>query len=303
MTASRANEPLEFGIVTGQHWRSWELLLQQWQWAEETGWDSAWVFDHFFALRPNDTGETLDGWTLLGALAARTRQIKMGALVTGVTHRYPAVLLKQAVTVDRVSGGRLIFGLGAAWNEREHEAYGLPFPSPRERVDLVEDTLELQRRFEQEERVTFEGHVTKIVDAPFEPKPVNGHMPVMLGTSGKRMLTLVARYADYWDSGRSADEVPALGERVAEHCREIGRDPQEIRRTISAYSEPSSNPHAPIIDWTQPRDQVEQSVRDHVASYAASGVRTFLFNIPIDAPNEQLDHVARNVLPELRKAL
>jgi alkanesulfonate monooxygenase SsuD/methylene tetrahydromethanopterin reductase-like flavin-dependent oxidoreductase (luciferase family) len=294
---------LDFGIVTGQHWRSWETVLRQWRWAEESGWDSAWVFDHFWSLRPTNDGETLDGWTLLAALAVQTERLRMGTLVTGITHRYPAVLFKQAVTVDHISGGRLILGVGAAWEEREHEAYGLPFPPPGERVDMFGEALEINRLFETQERTTFEGEHYRIVDAPFEPKPVNGHIPVMIGSSGRRMLRHVARYADYWDSGQPPAAVPALAARVDEHCRALGRDAGAIRKAISAYFAPSSNPNAPVVVWEdRPVADVERDFRAHIAAYAAVGVRTFLFNLPYDGPNEAAEHIARNVIPELRRA-
>src|SRR5690606_14666775 len=131
------------------------------------------------------------------------------------------------------------------------------------------------------------------------PKPVHGHIPIMIGTSGRKMLRHVARYADYWDPGQPPEAIPSLVEQVNSHCREFGRDPAEIRRAVSAYFGPASNPNAPVIVWENrhPGD-VERDFRDHVARYAAVGVRTFLFNIPYDAPNEALDHVARNVIPE-----
>ncbi|MEZ4524134.1 MAG: LLM class flavin-dependent oxidoreductase [Thermomicrobiales bacterium] len=99
-------DELDFGVVTGQHWRNWETIRKQWLWAEDSGWDSAWVFDHFWSLRPTHDGDTLEGWTLLAALAVETSRLKMGTLVTGITHRLPAVLFKQAVTVDHISNGR-----------------------------------------------------------------------------------------------------------------------------------------------------------------------------------------------------
>jgi len=296
------SDQLDFGVVTGQHWRSWQTLQRQWRWIEDTGWDSAWVFDHFWSLRPSNDGECLEGWTLLAALAAQTEQVKIGTLVTGVTHRYPAVLLKQAVTVDHVSGGRLILGLGAAWEEGEHRAFGIPFPPPGQRVDMFGETLEINRLFETQERVTFEGKHYTLVDAPFEPKPVNGHIPVMIGTSGKRMLRHVARYADYWDAGNTPEAIPGLVEQIKRHCEEFGRDPSEIRRAVSAYFGPASNPNAPVVVWEdRPKADVERDFRAHVAAYAAVGVRTFLFNMPADGPNEAFEHVALNVIPELRE--
>ena len=300
MATTPPSDELDFGIVTGQHWRSWEMLLAQWRWTEATGWDSAWTFDHFYSLRPTDEGECLEGWTLLAALAMATERVQLGTLVTGVTHRYPAVLLKQAVTVDHISGGRLILGIGAAWTEGEHRAYGIPFPPPRERVDLFGETLELLRRFETQERITLHGEHVRIEDAPFVPKPVHGHMPVMIGTSGKRMLRHVGRYADYWDSGTSPQLIPALLAQVQEHARAVGRDPEAIRMAVSAYFGPASNPNAPVVVWEGSQDEVETRFREHVTSYANVGVRTFLFNLPYEGPNEHIEYVARSVIPELR---
>ena len=294
-------DELDFGIVTGQHWRSWETVRKQWLWAEETGWDSAWVFDHFWSLRPTNDGETLEGWTLLAALAVETSRLKMGTLVTGITHRIPAVLFKQAVTVDHISNGRLILGVGAAWEDKEHIAHGIPFPRPGVRVDMFEEAMEINRLLETQERTTFEGENFQVYDLPFEPKPVNGHIPVMIGSSGRRMLRNVARYADYWDSGQSPRAVPGLAQQVADHCEAIGRDPAEIRRSISAYFGPASNPEAPVLVWEdRTAAEIETDLREHVKAYADVGVRSFLFNLPYEGPNEATDWVARNVIPEIR---
>jgi alkanesulfonate monooxygenase SsuD/methylene tetrahydromethanopterin reductase-like flavin-dependent oxidoreductase (luciferase family) len=149
---------------------------------------------------------------------------------------------------------------------------------------------------------TFRGENYQVVDLPFEPKPVNGHIPVMMGTSGKRMLRNVARYADYWDSSQTPGAIPRLAAQVAEHCEEFGRDPAEIRRAISAYFGAASNPHAPVIIWEgRTAAEIEADLREHVKAYADVGVRTFLFNLPYEGPNEETDWVARNVLPALRE--
>lgn len=195
------NGRLEFGIVTGQHRRPLAQIEEHWQYAEETGWDSAWAFDHFFSLGASELDETLEGWTLLAGLAVKSSRVKIGLMVTGNTHRLPAVLAKQAVTVDHLSGGRLILGMGAGWQEREHAAYGIPFPPAGERVDRFGEALEMIHLLETQERTTFNGRYYTLDNAPFVPKPVNGHMPVMIGTAGPRMLRHVARYADYWDGG------------------------------------------------------------------------------------------------------
>jgi alkanesulfonate monooxygenase SsuD/methylene tetrahydromethanopterin reductase-like flavin-dependent oxidoreductase (luciferase family) len=279
-------DTIDFGIITGQHWRSWSEMQEQWLFAEETGWDSAWAFDHFFSLRDGEMGPCLDGWTLLGGLAQMTERVQLGLMVTGMTHRNPAVLFKQAVTVDHISGGRHIFGVGAAWNEREHEAYGMEFPSPKVRVDRFAEAMEMYRLLETQERTTFEGEHYQLVDAPFKPKPVFGHMPILIGSTGKRMLRYVARYADQWDGGGTPEEYRAHGERLNAYCRDIGRDPSEIRWVLSTG-----------------RDKVESedTFRTHVEDYYRVGVRSFLFNIPTGPVNQTLRNIAERVIPELRE--
>lgn len=278
---------LHFGIVAGQHYRPWSELVEQFQWADESGWDSAWAFDHFFSLRAGDElGVCLEGWTLLGALAALTRNVELGIMVTGITHRYPAVLFKQAVTVDHASGGRCILGVGAAWQEREHEAYGIPFPPPGDRVDMFGEAMEIYRRFETQERTTFAGEHYTLVNAPFEPKPVNGHIPILVGSTGRRMLRHVARYADIWDGGGSPEEFAKLGARLNLLCEEIGRDPSEIRW---AYN------------YGGTAIESEDNFRQHVRAYAAVGVTDFLIDIPTGSPNSTLQRIAGSVIPELRE--
>lgn len=278
---------LDFGIVAKQEWREWAELREQAQWADETGWDSVWAFDHLFTLRDGDAGPNLEGWTLLAGLAACTQRVQLGLLVTGITYRHPAMLAKQAVTVDHISGGRLVLGVGAAWNEREHRAYGIPFPPAGERVDRFGEAMTLYRMLETQERTTFQGRYYSLEDAPFAPKPVYGHIPILIGSTGKRMLRHVARFADLWDGGGTIDEYRAHGQRLAELCQEIGRDPDEIRWVISAPSDLLAS---------------EAAVVEFVTAYAAVGVRSFLFNIPRGTPTPTMQAIAARVIPELRAA-
>lgn len=280
------DDRLEFGIVTGQHRRPLAQIEEHWRFAEETGWDSAWAFDHFFSLGQNELDQTLEGWTLLAALAAKTTRVRLGLMVTGNTHRNPAILYKQAVTVDHISNGRLILGIGAGWNEREHRAYGIPFPPARDRVDMLGEALELMRQLETNERTTFDGRFYQLEDAPCAPKPLQGHIPVLIGTAGQRMLRHVARYADYWDGGENPEAYAANAERLAALCREVGRDPGEIRLVFSAYSRPLESVDA---------------FRAHVRQYAALGVRTFLFNTPFSTLPPLFTELAERVLPERRE--
>lgn len=277
---------MNFGLVTGQHWRSWDEIQEQWHWAEETGWDSAWGFDHFFSLYDGEDGPCFEGWTLLAGLAATTSRIQLGLMVTSVTHRLPLILAKEAVTVDVMSDGRLILGVGAGWQEREHRAFGIDFPSPRERVDRFGEAMEIYRRLETEKRATFKGEYYSLDDAPFEPKPVFGHIPILIGSRGRRMMRHVARYADQWDGGGTPQEYLATGQKLDALCREIGRDPGEIRWVLSTGGDPLES---------------EDAFRQHVRSYAEIGVRSFFFDFPRGSATPTMQAIAERVIPELRE--
>jgi alkanesulfonate monooxygenase SsuD/methylene tetrahydromethanopterin reductase-like flavin-dependent oxidoreductase (luciferase family) len=230
-------------------------------------------------------GVCFEGWTLLAGLARETHNVRLGLLVTGITHRHPAVLFKEVVTVDHLSGGRLIFGAGAAWNVREHAAYGLPYPPDRDRVDLFGEAMELYRLLETQERTTYSGKFLTLDNAPFEPKPVNGRVPILVGSVGPRMMRHIARYADQWDGGGSPEEFAAHGARLNAICEEVGRDPAEIRWACSAGRDL----------WSS-----EADFRRHVAAYAAIGVRSFIFGMPRGAPTATMQHIAGQVVPDLR---
>lgn len=291
MSTGYVSDPTQpdFGIITGQHWRGWDELRTQWEWADSAGFDSAWGFDHFFSLTEGDeTGPCMDGWTLLAGLAMVTKNVRIGLMVTSATHRLPTVLAKQMVTVDVISGGRAVLGIGAGWHEREHEAFGIPFPSPRERVDRFGETMEIISRSEKEERVTFHGDYYSVENCPFEPRPVNGHVPVLVGSTGKRMMQHIARYADAWDGGGTPEEYAAMGERLNAICTEVGRDPSEIRWALSTGAEYLESPEA-----------FETQVR----RYWEVGVRSFLFSTPRGDVTDAMRQIAAETMPRLRAEL
>jgi alkanesulfonate monooxygenase SsuD/methylene tetrahydromethanopterin reductase-like flavin-dependent oxidoreductase (luciferase family) len=281
--------PVTFGVVTGQHHLTWPRLVEMWQLAEELGFDSAWLFDHFTALYASPDGPTLEASTLLSALALKTSKIRIGVLVYGNTHRHPAILAKEMVTIDHVSEGRLTLGIGSGWNEREHEAYGIPFPSPGDRVGMLDESLTVIEQLFTQERTTFEGRYYHLQDAPFAPKPVQAHLPIMIGGKRPKMLKLIARHADLWDSGGTADELRQRGEQVNAHCQEIDRDPGEIVWSVSMGA-----------------DRLEDTAgfADLIRTYRAAGASQFLFDLPLS--NEGLDstrRVAKEIIPGLRSEL
>jgi F420-dependent oxidoreductase-like protein len=230
--AEEAGSQAQFRIVLGQR-ASWPELLARTRETEALGFDGLFLVDHFYGLF-DVMDPTHEAYTMLAALAPFTQSLRLGVMVCGNTYRNPAFLLKQAVTVDHISGGRVDFGVGAGWTEREHEAYGWPFPTARERVDRFAEALEIWDLLQLEERTTYEGQHYQIVDAPFEPKPLQRpRMPVLIGGSGPRMLRLAARHADIWNAVGTPDEGGALNQRLDAACVEEGRDPATLVRTIS----------------------------------------------------------------------
>lgn len=168
--------------------------------AEESGFDSIWVMDHFYQIAPVGprTDPMLEAYTLLGGIAARTRTASVGTLVSGVTYRNPALLAKAVTTLDIVSGGRAILGIGAAWNEDEHAGYGFPFPPLSERMDRLEEALQICRAMFIEQTPSFTGRHHAIHEALNNPRPLRpGGIPILVGGSAeRRTLALVAKYAD-----------------------------------------------------------------------------------------------------------
>jgi F420-dependent oxidoreductase-like protein len=283
--SEEASSDAQFRIVLGQR-ASWPELLARTRETEALGFDGLFLVDHFYGLFDvmDPTHET---YTMLAALAPFTQSLRLGVLVCGNTYRNPAFLLKQAVTVDHISGGRVDFGVGAGWTEREHEAYGWPFPSARERVDRFAEALEIWDRLQQEERTTYEGQHYQIVDAPFEPKPLQRpRMPVLIGGSGPRMLRLAARHADIWNAVGTPDEGGALNQRLDAACAAEGRDPASLVRTVS------------------PRINLLESVSafvDGVAGYRAAGFRDIYVPWPrTESELPVLRQVAREAIPALR---
>lgn len=229
----RYAHPVQFSVVCGQR-APWRELVARLREAEELGFHGFNVVDHFYGVH-DVMDPTHEAWTALGGLAMASERIRLGVMVCGNTYRNPVLLLKQAITVDHISNGRVDLGVGAGWLEREHEAYSFELPSARERVDRFAEALEIWDLLQQNERTNYNGLYYQLVDAPFEPKAVQQpRLPVLIGASLPRMLALTARHADIWNARGTPEEAQAGNDLLDEKCRAINRDPSEIVRSISA---------------------------------------------------------------------
>jgi F420-dependent oxidoreductase-like protein len=200
--------------------------------AESAGYDSVWVMDHFFQLPPlgGPDEPMLEAYTLLGALAARTGRVQLGTLVTGVTYRNPAILAKIVTTLDVISRGRAILGIGAAWYDAEHQGLGVAYPGNRERLDMLEEAVQVCRAMFSGDDVSFTGAHYRLDHARNLPRPVQAGGPkIMIGGGGeKRTLRLVAQYADKCNVTGDVTTLARKIDVLRRHCADVGRDPAEI---------------------------------------------------------------------------
>jgi len=221
-------------LISGQEdvtWQQWLALVGA---AEESGVEGIFSSDHYLSDIREDRG-SLDAWAILAALAGSTNRVRLGTLVSPATFHHPSKLAKMVATVDHISGGRVELGLGAGWNEREHLAYGFPFPQKRVRMELVEEALEIVLRSWSEDSFSFEGRHYQLKDCPALPKPLQQpHPPLIVGSSGsRRSLDLAARFADEYNALLpSVEECRERRGRLVEACETMGRDPASIRLSV-----------------------------------------------------------------------
>lgn len=283
---------LGFGICTDQN-LPWQTTVDRWRLFEELGFDSVWDCDHFQQpSRPQ--GPYFEGWTLLAALAAQTSTIRIGVLVSCNTFRHPALLAKEAVTVDHISNGRLELGLGAGWYVPEHHAFGLDFPDTPELVGRFREAVEIVDLLMRQDVTTYPGTYYQLKDAPFRPGPIqNPRPPLTLGAHGPKMLRIVAEYADRWNSHGSVDEIGRRNAILDEHCAAIGRDPQSILRSLYGWST-----LLPVDPW-----QSVDAFDEVIGTYRAVGINDFIIDGPRDDQLSVLERVAADALPRYRAAL
>jgi alkanesulfonate monooxygenase SsuD/methylene tetrahydromethanopterin reductase-like flavin-dependent oxidoreductase (luciferase family) len=203
--------------------------------AEATGWDGIYVADHFMGdgQRAGDTIQpTFEATALLAGLATATSRVRLGSLVLGITYRHPAVLANWAKTVDAISGGRLLLGVGAGWQENEHEQYGIELGTPGVRIDRLEEALAVLEGLLRAPVTNVAGTHYRLTDAVMEPKP--GRLPILIGAKGPRMMGVVARHADEWNAWSTPADFAERSAALDAACARNGRDPSSIARSTQA---------------------------------------------------------------------
>jgi F420-dependent oxidoreductase-like protein len=213
----------------------WDETLALAHHAADSGWDGLWVADHFMPNAADVSGPTMECWTVLAAWAAAVPRVRLGALVSGNTYRHPAVLAKMAANVDVISGGRCVLGLGAGWQENEHQKYGIPFYTLGGRMSRLEEAAHVVTRLLAEDRTTFDGKYYQLDDAPLVPKPVQKPLPLLIGGGGeKRTLRITAQYANEWNVWGTPAILRQKMAVLDQHCVELGRNPRDIQRSAVA---------------------------------------------------------------------
>jgi F420-dependent oxidoreductase-like protein len=279
---------LSFGIKTAPQSTTYSDMLRVWLEADaEPLIEHAWLFDHFFPINGDPTGPCLEGWTVLSAFAALTQRVRLGLMVTGNTYRHPAVLAKIAATVDVISNGRLDFGIGAGWNELEHDSFGIPLYKPGERLRRLGEACELIKRMWTEQAATFEGKYYQIKNAYCEPKPVQKpYPPFVIGGGGEQLtLRIVAQYASVWNmAGGSPEDFKHKNEVLDGHCAAIGRDPKEIQRSIQIR--------------INPQDLAEN--RAAIESYIQTGATHIILNLIYPYPEGIVKRLVNEIVEPLK---
>jgi len=288
--ATARQSRLRFGVLTYPEHVTYREIVQAWHRIDEAGFDSAFVFDHFVPFAGSSAGPCLEAWTLLSALAAQTKRVRVGVLVTGNTYRHPALLAKMAVTVDHVSDGRLILGLGAGWHEQEHRMYGFPFPTTGDRARQLREAVQVFKRLFTQEKSTFSGDYYHLKDALFAPKAVQKPYPPLLigGTGPKVILPLAARQANIWHfygegGAEGAQQACAAFDAV---CRKVGRDPNEVEKATSLYPSQLAGPQKEVVA--------------QLRALADAGVGHVIIELSQPYDRQFLRRFAKDILPEFR---
>jgi F420-dependent oxidoreductase-like protein len=321
-----ATDRIVFGVFMPQGWKmelsgidgaaaKWDTAVSIAQRAEELGYDSIWVYDHFHNVPRPAHEAVFECWTTIAAISQRTSRIRLGQMVGCNSYRNPALLAKITSTVDVISGGRLDWGIGAGWYENEYRAYGYEFPKPKDRIGMLRESVEIVRSMWTEAETTYRGQYYETVRANCDPKPLQQpHPPIWIGGGGEQLtLRVVAQHADCSNFGGNPEQWAHKRDVLRDHCAAVGRDPDEIRMTWSPEvfireTEAEVEAAGSRSLWGEPADSwragnlvgTPEQVAEKIRSYAALGCRGIVPWCADYPDTTSMELLATKVIPELR---
>lgn len=295
---------LSLCLDPGRPWPQVRALSRR---ADSAGWHAVYVCDHFMPHDP--AGPALDGpvlecWTTLAAMAAQTATIRLGSLVLGNTYRHPAVVANMAATLDQISQGRVLLGIGAGWQPNEHAAYGIPLAAPRDRIAALDEACAVIRSLLDQRRSTTSGVVYRLHDAPCDPKPLQPRLPLLVGGNGHRVLRVAARHADVWHTWADPTVLSHKNAVLDRHCQDLGRNPADIARatggTVAVWSGLASERAAAENDV----QGTTAEVLNRLLAFRDAGADEFIVrddaaNVSVERALTLIDILTEAVLPGL----
>jgi len=310
--------PMKLGILLwsqGSDWRSFRDAARR---MESLGYDYLWTWDHVYAIFGDPYQSIFEGWTALAGLAASTERLRLGLMVGANTFRNPALVAKMAATVDAISDGRSMVGLGAAWFELEHEADGYDFgASVGERCDWLDESAGIIRRLLDGETVTYASDKYRLDGAVHHPSPIQAHLPIVIGGSGaKKTLRTVAKYADIWNRIGTVEALTEKARLLDDHCAVVGRDPKTIERSLDCFmvirdhASEARNAWLSFLDYNRtdpgrpapPLLGPPAAIAETLRGYRRAGFRTVNVELPAPYDVETIERFVNEVKPLVEQA-
>ena len=314
---------LKLGIVLWNQTGTWPELLDAARDVDRLGYDTIWTWDHVKAIFGNPDQPTWEGWTTITAWAMATQHVKLGLMVDANTFRNPALVAKMATTLDHISNGRAICGMGGAWFEVEHEAFGFEFgASVGQRLDWLDESVSAIRTLTTGGKVSSPaGGRYAFKNLRIEPLPVQKRLPILIGGNGRtKTLRTTAKYADMWNGFGLPNEVKELDGVLRNHCEAVGRDEREIERTINLWFVIRDSEEAALAEWkkwmdfnqtplersiepSRPIFGTPETIAERLLEYCAVGFRTAIVEMPAPYDRETIERLAGEVRTLVNKQL